>query len=59
MFPPFDILNLKGKTAAQILSASDKSARTLKRRLTEKGISPEAAEDALYSTWLPKKQTEH
>lgn len=35
------------QTAALILSASDKSARNLKRRLSEKGISPEAAEDAV------------
>lgn len=35
------------QTAAQLLSSSDKSARTLKRRLCEKGISPDAAEDAV------------
>ena len=35
------------RLAAGMLSSSDKSARWLKRRLTEKGISPEAAEDAV------------
>ncbi|MBE6597980.1 MAG: regulatory protein RecX [Ruminococcaceae bacterium] len=35
------------RTAANLLSASDKSARMLKRRLIEKGISAEAAEDAV------------
>ena len=35
------------RIAADLLSSSDKSARTLKRRLTEKGISPDAAEDAV------------
>ena len=35
------------QTAAQVLSASDKSARLLRRRLREKGISEEAAEDAV------------
>jgi len=35
------------RTAADLLSSSDKSRRTLKRRLTEKGISPDAAEDAV------------
>ncbi len=34
------------RVAANLLSSSDKSARTLKRRLREKGISPDAAEDA-------------
>ena len=33
--------------AAQILSASDKSARMLKRKLTEKGVSDAAAGDAV------------
>ena len=35
------------RTAADLLASSDKSARTLKRRLIEKGISHEAAEDAV------------
>ncbi len=33
--------------AAKLLTASDKSGRMLKRRLTEKGISESAAEDAV------------
>lgn len=33
--------------AAQILSVSDKSARMLKRRLTEKGVEKSAAEEAV------------